>query len=199
MTNDKELTTALEKPGDVQIEFETSIQVAGKDESFPANRDAHHDKVLTRKLLFKLDTRCVLLKSCISSELTTFFAESSSCSYAPFSTEPTSATPKSWASRKIWGCPTVNMPTDSPSSLLFTSRPSCPATWCSRRPVRESGWPFSPPPGVSAPCVWALFETTPISSSSGRFWASPKEVLCQVCSPLVFFLPGGEGRYWCLN
>ncbi|KEF51712.1 uncharacterized protein A1O9_12347 [Exophiala aquamarina CBS 119918] len=59
IASDKQPTAALEKPADVQHEFEISSQVAGEDESFPSNQGAHHDKALTRKLLWKLDSRIV--------------------------------------------------------------------------------------------------------------------------------------------
>lgn len=65
-------TTALEKPEYLQHEFETSSQVVIEGESLPPNQDTDQYKALTRKLLFKLDTRCVLQKSCISPELTRF-------------------------------------------------------------------------------------------------------------------------------
>lgn len=62
----------LEKPVAVESELEGPIQVPTEDESIHANQDVHHNKALTRKLLFKLDTRCALLRPCISSGLTCF-------------------------------------------------------------------------------------------------------------------------------
>ncbi len=51
-----------EKPDDVQNEFETSSQVNAGDKAASASRltDDAHTKALTRKLLWKLDTRYVL-------------------------------------------------------------------------------------------------------------------------------------------
>lgn len=61
MDSDEKPTAALEKLENVQKETEMSIPVAGEGESLPSNQREHPDKALTRKLLFKLDTRCVLL------------------------------------------------------------------------------------------------------------------------------------------
>lgn len=73
MASDTNPTTALEKPEYVQHEFETSSQVVAiEGESFPSDQDVHQNKALTRKLLFKLDTRYALLESCIFLELTLF-------------------------------------------------------------------------------------------------------------------------------
>lgn len=178
MASDKKSIAPLEKPEDIQLEYETSSrQVAGEIEPLPGTQDAHHSKALTRRLLWKLDTRCVLFEptpvspeSLVLKHLhvgsSPFFA---SCFYAHSSTEPTSATPKSWASRRIWGYPTDNMPTGSPSSLPFISRLSCLATWYSSEQVQGYGWLFLPLPGASPACVWALFGTTPVSSRSGQF------------------------------
>ena len=56
------LTAVLGRPHSIENEFVISSQVAGKDESGPLELDLHHNKVLTRKLLWKLDTRFVLMK-----------------------------------------------------------------------------------------------------------------------------------------
>lgn len=64
MASDKKPTAPLEKPEDAHDEFETSShQVVGEDESLPAIENVHRNKAFTRKLLLKLDTRCVLSNS----------------------------------------------------------------------------------------------------------------------------------------
>lgn len=98
-----------EKPEDTHNEYETSSQVLRGDEagSVSVLPDDAHTKALTRKLLWKLDTRyaptmlweqCSMLNSSIRLES---FPFSPSFSSAPFSIGQMWATPKSSVSKRI--------------------------------------------------------------------------------------------------
>jgi len=52
---------AAEKPEDLQTEFGSTVQPDGKAGSMSLSADDAHVEALTRKLLFKLDTRYALV------------------------------------------------------------------------------------------------------------------------------------------